>query len=226
MIINQNTAVLQSCYFPNIQYISKLLIHKNIQLEIYDTYAKQTYRNRFEIYSPNGIQALSIPVEKIHGSKTMVKDILISQKTNWQDNHLKSIITAYKSSPFFEFYIDEFTPFFKKKYFKLIDLNTEILNKTIELLELENNITYTTKYNSIYPIDYRDTIHPKKQTQKHDSTFLCATYHQTFESKFGFIKNLSILDLIFNEGPMSYFILKNSISNIPKFSQKKTNLHS
>jgi hypothetical protein len=211
MKMSNFTPVFQSTFFPPIQQIAHIRKYGSILIEQHDTYSKQTFRNRLQIAGPNGLQNLSIPVEKPFGSKTKMKDILINDATDWQTNILRSIKTAYKNSPFYEYYIDDFIPFFENKYEKLVDLNTAVIKRLLELLEIETRIELTQDYERNYEIDFRDLVHPKPQFRKEDTNFELKKYHQLFEEKYGFISNLSILDLIFNEGPLSYFYLKNSL---------------
>lgn len=198
---NIKTAILSTAYFPPIQYISKLIRHRNVIIEKHENYSKQSYRNRCIIYSANGVQTLSIPVKKKTG-KVIITDIEIDYTENWQTIHLRSIDSAYRSSPFYEFYIDAFLAFFKKKYKFLIDLNIEITHKILNEIEEKSDISFSNKYiDSEEENDFRETIHPKKNKQTKDTDFVLKPYTQVFSDKFGFKENLSILDLLFNEGP-------------------------
>lgn len=214
-----NKPIFQSTFLPPVQQIVHMMNAGEIIIELHDHYSKQTFRNRMQIAGPNGIQNLSIPVSKPNGSHTKMKDIKINNEKPWQEQIYKSIRTAYQNSPFYEFYIDDFLPFFKNKYSKLTDLNHQILLKVFEILEFDINISFTQSYIHEYNRDFRNTIHPKPQFREADPAFQPATYHQIFEDKYGFIPNMSIVDLIFNEGPLSYFYLKKSIkkkSYLPK----------
>jgi hypothetical protein len=208
---NNSKPIFQSAFFPPVQQIAHISCHSEITIEQNDTYSKQSFRNRLQIAGPNGIQNLSIPVEKPFGSKTKMKDIVIKNTTDWQTNMFRSIRTAYKNSPFYEFYIDDFIPFFEQKFDYLIDLNLDVLSKILKTLEIETSIEVSKEYIHECKNDYREIVHPKPQFRKPDSHFSPKKYHQLFEEKNGFIPNLSILDLIFNEGPLSYFYIKNSI---------------
>jgi hypothetical protein len=181
-------------------------------MEQFENYSKQSYRNRCRILSPSGIQSLSIPVENISGTKQCVKDIKIDYTMNWQSNHLKSIQTAYFSSPFYEFYIEAFIPFFKKKTEYLFDLNNDILYVLLHELQIQKNVRFSESYlSNNQENDYRISIHPKK-SHADDKEFISVPYTQVFFDKFEFIPNLSILDLLFNEGPNSINILEKSYS--------------
>jgi hypothetical protein len=203
-------AVLFSSYFPNIRYFSKFLIYDSIVIDILENYTKQTYRNRCNIMSANGISQLSVPVKK--NFHCHVKDIEIDYSENWQTNHYRAILSAYKNSAFYEYYIDDIMPFFERKEKFLLDLNSKILEKTFEIIRLNPNFRYSEEFvtdNSIH--DFRETIHPKPQKNTEDPDFRPAEYIQVFSERHGFCPDLSILDLIFNEGPMSLNYLKRCI---------------
>ena len=201
---------LSTAYFGPIQYFSKFTGQKKIYIEQNDHYIKQTYRNRCVIYSANGPLSLVVPVKRFKGRKTKVKDIKIDYDTNWQKIHLQGIISSYSSSPYFDYLRDDIEPFFSKKYNYLMELNQEITLKMIQLLQMNTTLYFTNDYLSTDGlsefIDYRDIIHPKKSIET-DKTFLPVIYHQVFHAKFGFIPNLSILDLLFNQGNEARLIL-------------------
>ncbi len=128
----------------------------------------------------------------------------------WQLNHWRTIKTAYNSSPYFEFYMDELHPFYQKKYEFLFDYNLELLHLMMGLLRIKPSIKYTRQYihkTSVDQDDYRETIHPKQRMQQTDTSFAPVSYNQVFTEKFGFVPNLSILDLLFNRGPEAKIIL-------------------
>ena len=203
-------AILSTSYFPNIQYISKFISYDNIVIEIHDTYAKQTYRNRCNILSANGVHALSVPVRK--NKHTGVKDILIDYSENWQKNHSRAILSAYKNSPFYDYYIDEFEKLFLQKEKYLIDLNNKILRIVFSILEIPINYKHSSAYDfETKSIDYRDVIHPKPSKNRLDPKFKPVEYIQVFSERSKFAENLSILDLIFNEGPLSLSNIEQSI---------------
>ncbi len=135
--------------------------------------------------------------------------MLIDYDTNWQKLHWKSIESAYRSSPFFEFYEDDLKPFYEKKYKFLLDFNIEIQNMVLEHLDIDVNLKFTDKYCHILTEeidDLREKIHPKKK--ENDPDFITVEYTQVFQGKYGFIPNLSIIDLLFNEGPNAIEALK------------------
>jgi len=206
-----DSVLLSTAYLAPIQYYTKLIKYNEVVIEIYENYPKQTYRNRCNIYGANGLLSLSIPVKKIE-TKTKTKDIAIDYATNWQKMHWKSIESAYRSSPYFEYYADEFLPFYEKKSEYLIDYNIELQQMILEIIgaKATNRMTDDYIFNSnLLFDDFRETINPKKKVL--DEDFSPVEYIQVFDNKVGFIPNLSIIDLLFNAGPETYEILKKSI---------------
>ena len=207
------TTLLSTACFPPVQYFSKLIRVKNIYLEQFENFTKQTYRNRYEILGANGIIPLVVPVVKGRGRKIKIRDLRISYDTDWQRNHWRTIFSAYNSSPFFEFYLDDIQPFFEKPWKFLFDFNLEILETLCGLLEIEPNLVLTEDFEQI-PVDalnFREAISPKKYRSQSDPFFIPKPYTQVFHEKFGFLPNLSMLDLLFNEGPNSLNVLAQSI---------------
>ena len=210
----QKAALLSTAYFGPIQYYAKFLAHETRIIEIHDHYTRQTYRNRCNIYGSNGILSLSIPVLKGPGHKSLVRDIRMDDTKKWKKLHWKGIESAYMHSPFFEFYMDEIQYFFIKDYKFLLDLNTDILRTILPQLEIDAEFTYTDEFVSNagdHTVDYRELIHPKVGLSA-DPYFTPRPYPQVFSPKLGFLPNLSILDLLFNEGPNSRAILEKTIA--------------
>jgi hypothetical protein len=208
MIIENSEVILSIAYFPPIQYFSKLIVYDSVIIEQFENYTKQSFRNRCEILSPSGIQTLSIPVEKISGSKQQIKDVKIDYSKHWQSNHFKSIQTAYFSSPFYEFYIDALKGFFERKYIFLFDFNIEIIQTLLNEMQIEKPLKYSEYFQNNYHFsDFRNKIHPKINISE-DSQFKPVRYIQVFFDTFEFLPNLSIIDLLFNEGPYTPQILK------------------
>ena len=204
------TAILQTAYFGPIQWYQKLCRYDHCLIEQYDSYQKQTYRNRCVIATANGIQALTVPVEHTANSQ-LVKDLRISDHNQWRRVHWNALQSAYSESPFFDYYADDIRPFFERKYDFLVDFNEEIRQKMCELIDIHPNVSYTTKFTSSITLqtsditDYRDVIHAKHPQP--DPEYKVREYWQVFAHKHGFQPNLSILDLLFCMGPESIFYL-------------------
>lgn len=210
---------LSSAYLAPIQYYAKFLAADHISIEQHDNYIKQTYRNRCTIVSANGAIPLSIPVEHSSGEKVRMKDIRISGHGNWQHMHWNAIVSAYNSTPFFEYYQDDFRPFYHKQYSFLFDFNEELRNLILQLLNIKlPDIAYTETYRTEFSaneLDLREAIHPKKDWAILDTCFRPVPYYQVFEPKYGFIGNMSIIDLLFNMGNESQLILAQSNVTFP-----------
>ena len=204
------TALLQTTYFGPIQWYQKLYRYDHCLIEQYDSFQKQTYRNRCVIATANGVQALTVPVEH-SDDKVLTKDLRISDHNQWRRVHWNALQSAYSESPFFEYYADDLHPFFEKKYEFLLDFNEEIRQKVCELIDIHPNVEYTSEYTSDIQhqtsdiTDFREVINAKHPQP--DAEFNAKTYWQVFQHKHGFLPNLSILDLLFNMGPESIFYL-------------------
>ena len=201
-------------YLGNILYYAHL-IQENCIIDIHSNYVKQTYTNRCSIITSNGIQDLTIPIIKPK-EKTPIKDIQISTHDNWQQLHWRTIQSAYNSTPFFEYFCDDYLPFYQKKWDFLLDFNLEIQQKTLELLNFPNiEFTLSDSYiesSNFSTKDLREVINPKKfNVTLYDE--LNNSYYQIFDSKFGFTPNLSIIDLLFNMGNESRIYLKSLTTN-------------
>ncbi|WP_321478876.1 WbqC family protein [uncultured Bacteroides sp.] len=204
------TIYLSSAYLAPIEYYSKLLQYDNIFVEQHDHYIKQTYRNRCNIAGPEGIQTLSIPTVRPDSLKCPMKDIRISDHGNWKHLHWNAIESAYNNTPFFEYYKDDLRPFYEKEYTFLVDFNEELCQLICRLLDLQPHIQRTSEYKTEFApdeYDFREIIHPKKEFVTADPDFIAAPYYQVFESRHGFLPNLSIIDLLFNMGPESLLVL-------------------
>jgi len=208
-----STCLLTTSYLAPIHYYCKLFHYDKCFVEQHCNYVKQTYRNRCFIAAANGIMTLSVPVEKLSEKKQQTKDVRIANHGNWQHLHWNAIISAYNSSPFFEYYQDDFALFFEKKHTFLFDLNESLRELIMGLLGINNEkVSYSATYlkEVIGNVDdYRETIHPKKD-YKMDGCFFPVSYYQVFDVRFGFLSNLSIIDLLFNMGAESLIILRDS----------------
>ena len=198
--------LLHPTYFPSISHFAAMAQSENITFEIEDNFQKQTNRNRTYIYSPNGIQLLNIPVKHSKESHQKTKDIRIEAEFDWQKQHFKSLEAAYRSSPFFEFFEDDLRPFFEKKQDFLLDLNFEALEVVSKCLRMKIDYTTTTEYfhevDTAVITDFRALVNGKKDSSAFED------YTQVFDDKHGFINNLSVLDILFNEGKYAMDYLK------------------
>ena len=198
--------LLSTAYLPPVQWFSRLVANGIVYIEYWESYHKQTYRNRCMIDSPNGAVALSVPVEKPDNGSRLIKDMRISDHDDWRNKHWHALESSYFNSPFFEFYQDDFRPFYEKKYEFLIDFNQELVMKCLELMNVKAEIIPTSAFvdpDEIDPdkwIDLRDVISPKTSLEE-DPDFKVKPYYQVFDQGKGFKPNLSIVDLIFNMGP-------------------------
>lgn len=206
--------ILSSAYHAPIQYYTKFLLDTPVIIDQYETYVKQSYRNRCLINSANGAMPLSVPVVYSAKERTKMKDVAISGHDNWQHTHWNAIVSAYNSTPFFEYYRDDFERFYTGKFDGLLHFNDQLLRLTLSLLKIDApKITYSTDYVnrlSADDMDYREMIHPKKGCAA-DTLFVPQRYYQVFEEKHGFVPNLSILDLLFNMGNEGLLVLLQSM---------------
>ena len=187
-----NDIVLPSFYLAPVAYYRQLLHAENVRIEVCDHYTKQTLRNRCWIDSPSGPLALTIPVEKAQG-KQMMRDVRISDHGNWRHQHWQALVSSYGQSPFFEFYADDFAPFYEKKWTFLADYNEALMRLVLSLLDVNPTVTRTTTY----------SIASSRPTETAPSR----PYYQMFASRHGFLPGLSIVDLLFNMGNESILYL-------------------
>lgn len=197
--------LIHPTYFPSVSHFVAMAKADSITFEMEDNFQKQTNRNRMYIYSPNGIQLLNIPIKHSNEAHQKTKDVRLETAFDWQKQHFKSLEAAYRTSPFFEYYEDIISPIFTKKHTFLMDLNfetMEIVSKCLGLkLESQKTIEYFHEANGL--TDFRALVNGKKDT----NTF--EPYTQVFGEKHGYINNLSVLDLLFNEGKFAIEYLKN-----------------
>lgn len=192
--------LLPAFYLPNISYFQAIKQSNGpVTLERFEHFPKQTFRNRSCIATAGGVLTLTVPIAHGRKDRVAMKDVRISYDHPWQRLHWLSIQTAYRSSAYFEYYEDNFRPFYEKKIPYLLDFHLEQLLLLLQLMKMEREICFTDAYSSSVDDgdDYRDKLHPKK-TSLLDKPI---PYFQLFQDKHGFLADLSIIDLLFNQGP-------------------------
>jgi len=204
---NTNKVLLSTAFFPPISYFKYLVETPVVYLEQHENYLKQTYRNRCKIFAANGLMNLSVPVVVATRKKVLIRDVQIDYATNWQKQHFKSIESAYRSSPFYEYLIGDFEVYFEQNHKFLFDYNLQIINTICGILDINPDIKFTDVYNANPTdcIDLRSEIHPKPENSNNEMHLV--EYPQVFSDKHGFEKDLSILDLLFNLGSEAYTYL-------------------
>ena len=198
--------LLHPTYFPSIAQCVAMVQAEKVSFEVFDNYQKQTYRNRMTIYGAQGRLPLTVPVIYSQKNRQAYQEILIANDEPWQGLHWKSIQSAYSSSPFFEFYEHDLLHLYREEATQLMAFNFKCLEAILECLQLELNYDLTTSF-ELHPkdkSDYRYLVNHRKETSQP-----LQAYVQVFDDKKGFIPNLSILDLIFNEGPNALLYLEN-----------------
>ena len=186
-----------TAYFPSISYMAHFLTEEAPVIEVCETYHKQTYRNRCRVMTANGVESLSVPVVKVNGNHTMTMDMTLSPIEPWQHIHSRCLESAYKAAPYFDHYYDYLRSVFEGHFERLVDLNDAAMKAVFKILKVDKEIVHTTDYVREAENDLREAFSPKKQA---DAT-LFPKYYQVFSEKFPFAPDLSILDLVFNEGP-------------------------
>lgn len=199
-------SLFSTAYFPPVSYVAALLQSNSIVVEQYETFPKQTYRNRTVIATANGLLALTVPVVRTNGNHTYTKDMAICYNENWALKHWRAIESAYNSSPYFLYYKDEVEVILNKQHATLIDLNMDILTFVFKKLKVKKEVILSDDYISQIgegTIDYRNHF-----STKNKELLSLPEYNQVFEDRYGFQSDISILDLIFNLGPDSLGYLK------------------
>ena len=203
--------LIHPTYFPNIAHFAAMLKSSEVTFEMHDNYQKQTYRNRTFIYAANGKLQLSVPVIYSQKERQKYSDIKIHNTEKWQMLHWKSLESAYKTSPFFEFYEDELLPLFTEQAENLLDFNLKCFETILDCLQLDLNTSETENFQkeTTDKTDFRYLANSRKEPN-----FNFEPYTQVFGEKHGFIGNLSILDVLFNEGPNTLSYLENQFKQL------------
>ena len=185
--------IFPSSYLPPVSYLRAMKRADETYLEVCEYYIKQTIRNRCWIDSPQGPLSLSVPVQKAEG-KVAMRDVRISDHGNWRHQHWTALMSSYGQSPFYEFYADDFAPFYERKWVFLADFNEDLLRLVCQLMDIEVAWQRTTSYSNRH-----DWYMPSDEPVR--------PYYQSFSSRHGFLPDLSCIDLLFNMGPESVFYL-------------------
>lgn len=211
--MENSKVLLPTAYFGNIQYYTKLIAYQEIVIESVEHFPKQTFRNRCDILDANGLYTLTVPVKKGSEAKIFTRDVEIDYSRDWVRMHLRAFESAYRASAFYEFVIDELMPLWEAQPRFLLDFNYNAQKTVCELINISANVSLTDDYVRIPKDvdDFRERIHPKPRMYRPDDDFVATPYYQVFKQKFDFQPNLSILDLLFNEGPAAEIVLRNSI---------------
>lgn len=191
-----SVVLLSTAYLPSVSYLSQVINHDNIVLEKHENFVKQTYRNRCEIVTANGKLSLSIPLIK-QADKELISGKKISYAEDWQKQHWRAITSAYKNSPYFEFFEDEFKTFYENKYEFLFDYNTQLLQTVLNILRIKKQIEFTSHF-EIIPNNIIDLRHLSEISNSNVADI--NPYYQVFADKLGFTPNVSCLDALFNIG--------------------------
>lgn len=190
--------------FPNIAHFWAIVNSDSVYFEVCDNYQKQSFRNRAEIYGANGKLALTVPVSYSQKNRQLYKDVRIANEEKWQIQHLKSLQSAYSMSPFFEYYIDDLMPLFETHFNYILDFNL----KCFDILSDSLQLNLSPKHTSVFEKDTTDKTDFRTLVKRNFKVESFQPYTQVFTEKHGFIPNLSILDLLFNEGPNTELYLK------------------
>lgn len=209
--MNSQTPIFPLCYLGSVAYYAAMLKHGNVLLERFEHYPKQTVRNRSEIYGANGGLTISIPIQR-KGERIPVSKAAISNADRWQKLHWRSLESAYRSSPYFEFYEDELAPYFNEPASNFWSFTEALHRQIISWLQVDLPVAYTDHFVKDNPsgVEYRvffDRVFPANAFP---------AYQQVFQSKHGFLPNLSIVDLLFNEGPNACNYLRKVIERLQK----------
>lgn len=195
---------------PVSYYVQLYAATEGTRIEQWEHYVKQTYRNRCVIATAQGPLPLTIPTESNGGKKCLMRDVRISDHGNWRHLHWNAIESAYRQSPFFEYYADDFRPFYEKKYDFLLDFNEQLRELVCNLIGFSPRVELSTEYLREVPAgdtDLRTLIHPKRPCIEALPDYTPRPYYQVFKERHGFLPDLSIVDLLFNMGPESLLVI-------------------
>ncbi len=197
-------------YLAAVPLYARLYASESLVIDDVAPFVKQTYRNRALIATENGMQSLTIPV--VHdGGKVAMRDVRISEHGNWRHQHWNAIVSAYRKSPFFDYYADDFAHFYEERDGFLMDFNLRLHGVVSGLLGLEREIAFLSDeaFDASAVVDLRCIAEPKALDTVDGA--VQQPYYQVFAQRNGFIPNLSIVDLLFNEGPEGLLVLRDSV---------------
>lgn len=202
--MKNKSCLIPTLYLPSVSAMKTIACYNELCIDGSDHYQKQSFRNRAQIVGGNGLQTLTVPIVNGHSLGIPIKDARIAYDTRWQQVHWRSITAAYKSSPFFEYYEDDFAPFYHERFEFLFDYNTEQLSVILKLIDfsVSKRLTVNSAYDSVFD-DLRCLVECKTGLDRNSQI----PYWQVFQNRFGFVPNLSVLDLLFNLGPEAYLYL-------------------
>ncbi|MCD8102129.1 MAG: WbqC family protein [Alistipes sp.] len=213
--------LLYLAYLGNIQYYTKLCCSE-CAVDVYENYVKQSYRNRCEIMTAGGRTALTVNIVKPGNfSRTPLRDVRIDNTKRWRHIHWHAIVSSYANSPYFDYYTHLFEPFYRKEYVFLYDLNTGLMETVLGILGCRHRPLFPDGYVDLRNApsgeftDYRSTISPKARLKREDPRFRPEPYWQVFSDRFPFEENLSVIDLLFCEGPAAADIIRRSYIDTP-----------
>ena len=189
--------ILPVAYMPSVEYVARLLREESV-VDLGEHYIKRSQRNRAQILSANGVMSLTVNVENANRPRQMIKDVRIDYSKRWQHQHWVSIMSAYKSSPYFDHYAHLLEPFYQREWRYLVDYNMEYLSTLLCLLGVDDKVNISEKYVAAREGDV--DLRPK---HNEGSTFVAEPYFQVFSDRMPFVANLSILDLLLCEGPQA-----------------------
>jgi hypothetical protein len=204
--------LLSTAYFPPVEYLSLVARSSRILIEKWENYPKQTWRNRCVILGANGPLNLIVPVLRGSFHKTPLRELRIDNDRRWRELHLRGIMSAYATAPYFEYYFDAISSVIKKPFRFLLDLNTEILTLIEALSGIKTEVEYTDRFVAEGSLrnDYRYCIAPGKKSST--VGFNPIPYIQVFSDRFGFVPGLSVIDMLFNNGPGTEALLLGSLT--------------
>lgn len=200
---------------PSVEYVARLLREQSI-VDLGEHYVKRSQRNRAHILSANGVMPLTVHIENANRPRQKMRDVRIDYSKRWQHQHWVSILSAYKSSPYFDYYGDEFAPFFERRYDFLVDWNADLCRTAMRALGVCKELNISERWinaeqAATFDYDLRGAFSPKPRLAMDDERFEPQTYCQVFADRAPFAPNLSIVDLLFCEGPAAATILRSCL---------------